>query len=313
MAGGSSGGFRRPWSEQPASTMNRSQPGILGELPTHSRYLSFALSPGIDPRPALAGLRGLIEGDGAVVAVGSPLVSALAVEIPGLRDFPVHSGAAVAVPSNPAALWCWLRGEDPGVLLHRGRAIRAALSPAFRLESTIDGFLYRGKLDLTGYEYGTENPTDEAAVAAALVSGGGAGMAGSSFVAVQQWIHDLDAFGAMRQTERDHTFGRRISDNQEIDDAPESAHVKRAAQESFDPQAFVLRRSVPWADASGEGLVFVAFGKSFDAFEALLGRMVGAEDGIVDALFRFTRPVSGSYYWCPPMVSGRLNLTALGI
>jgi deferrochelatase/peroxidase EfeB len=41
--------------------------------------------------------------------------------------------------------------------------------------------------------------------------------------------------------------------------------------------------------------------------------VVGAEDGIVDALFRFTRPVSGSYFWCPPMKNGRLDLRAAGI
>jgi hypothetical protein len=57
---------------------------------------------------------------------------------------------------------------------------------------------------------------------------------------------------------------------------------------------------------SGKGLVFVAFGKSFDAFEALLNRMVGKEDGITDALFTFTRPLTGNYFWCPPSKDGRL-------
>jgi len=36
--------------------------------------------------------------------------------------------------------------------------------------------------------------------------------------------------------------------------------------------------------------------------------MLGAEDGIADALFRFTRPISGSYFWCPPMRGGRIDL-----
>ena len=138
-------------------------------------------------------------------------------------------------------------------------------------------------------------------------------MNGSSFVAVQQWVHDLTCFQAMPPDERDATIGRRKSDNEELDDAPVSAHVKRTAQESFEPEAFVLRRSMPWADAAREGLVFVAFGKSFDAFEALLKRMIGAEDGVTDALFRFTRPISGSYFWCPPVAGGCLDLTAVGL
>ena len=75
----------------------------------------------------------------------------------------------------------------------------------------------------------------------------------------------------------------------------------------------MVRRSMPWADERGEGLVFVAFGRSLAAFEAVLGRMVGAEDGIVDALFRFTRPLSGAAFWCPPARGEGLDLRALGI
>jgi putative iron-dependent peroxidase len=235
-------------------------------------------------------------------------------KIPGLRDFPVHSGAGVEVPSTPAALWCWLRGEDRGELVHRSRAIAAALAPAFRTSTIIEAFQYDASRDLTGYEDGTENPQGEQAVAAALLDGSGPGLDGSSFVAVQQWLHDLDRFAAMSQAQQDAMIGRRRADNEEIDDAPPSAHVRRTAQESFDPEAFVVRRSMPWAEGARAGLVFVAFGRSFDAFEALMRRMVGAEDGITDALFHFTRPLSGAYFWCPPTTEHRrLDLRALGL
>ena len=68
---------------------------------------------------------------------------------------------------------------------------------------------------------------------------------------------------------------------------------------------------MPWADDKQAGLVFTAFGHSLDAFEALLKRMVGEEDGTVDALFSFTQPVSGAYFWCPPMKDNRLDLSAI--
>jgi putative iron-dependent peroxidase len=96
-------------------------------------------------------------------------------------------------------------------------------------------------------------------------------------------------------------------------DAPASAHVKRTAQESCEPEAFILRRSMPSAKGSRGGLNFVAFGKSFDAFEAQLKRMIGAEDGITDALFQYTRPINGSYFWCPPLQGDRLDFRALGL
>jgi len=206
-----------------------------------------------------------------------------------------------------------LRGDARGPLVHASREIAAAVAPDLSLDFLIDGFKHDRGLDLTGYEDGTENPTGEDAVAAAVVSGAGGGLDGSSFVAVQQWAHDLDHFQSLPQGEQDNIIGRRLSDNEELDDAPVSAHVKRTAQESFEPEAFVVRRSMPWSDSSGEGLMFVAFGKNLDAFEVQMRRMVGEEDGITDALFRFSRPLTGSYLWCPPVRDGRLDLSAIGL
>ncbi|WP_455204243.1 Dyp-type peroxidase [Kaarinaea lacus] len=289
------------------------QAGILGPVPQQARYLIFTLVSADDAAEALQALSKFTDGDKTIVGFGASLVLALDGNIDGLRNFPSLVGPGLEVPATPAALWCWLRGDDRGELLHHGRAIEQALMPAFVLDEVLDGFMYADSRDLSGYVDGTENPQGEEAIAAAIVSGKGAGMDGSSFVAVQQWVHDLDAFADKSPQQRDHTFGRRISDNEEIEDAPESAHVKRTAQESFQPEAFVLRRSMPWTDGSEAGLNFVAFGKSFDAYEALLNRMVGKEDGIVDALFSFTRPVSGQYFWCPPMKNGKLDLSALGL
>jgi putative iron-dependent peroxidase len=195
--------------------------------------------------------------------------------------------------------------------MHQSRRLIKLLEPAFEIQTAIDAFQYRTNRDLSGYEDGTENPTGDAALEAGFVKNKGAGLDGSSFLALQQWVHDLDFLDSQSTQAQDHIFGRQISDNEEIEDAPASAHVKRTAQEDFKPQAFVLRRSMPWANEDQMGLVFTAFGHSFDAFEALLNRMLGKDDGIVDALFTFTRPLSGSYFWTPPMKEGKLDLSAL--
>jgi porphyrinogen peroxidase len=215
-------------------------------------------------------------------------------------------------------LWCWVRGDDLGDLLHITRKLQKALAPAFTLRHVVDAFRHRHSdesglgRDLTGFEDGTENPKGDEALEAAFVHGQGEGLDGASFVAVQQWVHDLDAFDEMPEEDQDHAIGRRLRDNEEIEDAPESAHVKRTAQESFDPEAFVLRRSMPWMASTQAGLMFVAFGKSFDAFEAQMRRMAGLDDGIVDGVFKLSRPINGAYFWCPPMRGGKLDLRRLG-
>ncbi|HEY6094109.1 MAG TPA: Dyp-type peroxidase [Gallionellaceae bacterium] len=293
--------------------MDHYQTGIMDAVPLHARHLFFTITPDASPAGAMRALAAMADGSNTVVGLGRSLVQALGHDIPGLRVFPHYAGAGVDVPSTPYALWCWLRGDDRGDLVHRTRQIEQALSPTLTLSQIVDVFKYKTGLDLTGYEDGTENPQGADALQAALSPNHTPGIEGSSFVAIQQWKHDLTHFEAMPAAEQDNVIGRHKVDNEEIEDAPASAHVKRTAQESFDPEAFVLRRSMPWAEGRQAGLMFVAFGKSLEAYESLLRRMVGAEDGIVDGLFRFTRPVSGSYFWCPPMRNGHLDLRAIGL
>jgi putative iron-dependent peroxidase len=295
------------------------QSGILAPVPRVGRYLFFVLADApqaVDK--ALLRMVPLVDGLAVVTGFGPDCVAALGTTVPGLRAFPDLGAASVPVPATPCALWCWLRGDDMGDLVNLTRGISQALAPAFQLDQVVDGFRHgqgpngHGR-DLTGYEDGTENPEGDAALDAALVPGGGPGLQGSSFVAVQQWVHDFAAFESLDPQAQDFMVGRRRIDNEELDDAPVSAHVKRTAQESFTPEAFVLRRSMPWAAGVQAGLLFVAFGHSLDAFEAQMRRMAGLEDGVEDALFKMSVPVTGSYFWCPPMHDGQLDLRAVGL
>jgi len=287
------------------------QQGLLATpVPAQARHLFFTLHTPQALPGALDALLPHVDGQRLIVGIGAPLAKALGREVPGLRPFP-QLDAAVENPSTQHALWLWLRGDERGDLLLQAQALEQALAPALRLADSIDGFLHRGGHDLTGYEDGTENPVDQAAVEAAIVATEQPGLAGSSFAAFQLWKHDLEYFKSLPQADQDNIIGRRLSDNEELDDAPESAHVKRTAQESFAPEAFMVRRSVAWADSRGAGLAFVALGHSFDAFEVQLRRMSGLEDGIIDGLYRFSRPLTGGFYWCPPMTATGLDLSLL--
>ena len=289
------------------------QPGILAPVPKVSRYLEFSRRHDADPRKALRALAARKVTDEVIVGIGPAMVALLKGKVPGLHPFPSISGPGVNVVATQADLWIWLRGRDRGELVHTGNELSEMVAPAFGLDRLVDGFMFTDSRDLSGYEDGTENPKGAKAAAVAVAKGQGRGLDGSSYVAVQQWLHDLGHLHSLSPKARDNIVGRRQSDNEEFASAPKSAHVKRAAQESFSPEAFMLRRSMPWADDTGEGLVFVAFGKTLDAYEAVLRRMTGQEDGIVDGLFRFTRPISGSYFWCPPVKGGKLDLSAIGL
>jgi porphyrinogen peroxidase len=289
------------------------QAGILEPIPTLGRYLTCQLRVGVEPQTVVRRLAAQADGVSMVVAMGESLVRELGGHVPALRTFRGIEGSRVKLPATPADLLIWLRGTDRGELLIRSRHLETLLAPAFDVQDIKDAFNHANGRDLTGYEDGTENPKDDEALKAAFLPESAGPLAGSSFVAVQRWHHHLSRFEAMSRRQQDHTIGRALESNEELDDAPASAHVKRTAQESFEPEAFVLRRSMPWVDGNDGGLVFTAFGHSLDAFEALLRRMCGAEDGITDALFTFSEPETGAYFWCPPMAEGQLDLRAIGL
>jgi porphyrinogen peroxidase len=285
------------------------QTGISGSVPKVAGYLFLSREPGASvsqTKSALKKLATTINGSDAVMGLSAVLMKALNHSIDGLRAFPSFENAKVDLPVTQSDVWLSLRGDDFGKLFHQSRQLQELCQGVLKVDSYYHAFKHQKGHDLTGFEVGTENPKGKAAMKAGFVASGE--LDGSSFVAVMPWEHNFIKFDSMPSKIRNHAVGRDLVTNKELEEAPASAHVKRTAQESFSPEAFSLRRSMPWVEGKKAGLMFVSFGCSFDAFEAQLKRMCGAEDGVVDGLFTFTRPVGGGFYWCPPVNDNAINL-----
>lgn len=291
-------------SQQRGSAVAAPQGGILQEVPEQCRYLYYSLSQTADADSVMDALASVVDGDKVVLGLGKAFMDFVGARTVAVKDAPIYSNAGIAVGSAPYAIWLWLRGTDRGELVYLTLKIQEALGDDALLEDMVDGFRYKEGRDLSGYVDGTENPDSTKALQVCADARGG------SFVAVQKWVHDLGYMLSLPVAEQDAKIGRHKGNNEEFA-APPSAHVKRAEQEHYSPQAFLLRRSMPWADFSGEGLVFVAFASSFYAFDAIMQRMLGMEDGIVDSLLSFSRPLTTSFFYCPPMLNGKPDLGAL--
>lgn len=155
-------------------SVSNHQAGILAAVPRAARYITFSVAQPKHVPHALSALSSIADGNEIVIGVSARLISQQGVTIEGLRPFPRLSGAKVKIPVTPvarAALWCWIRGDDRGAILHRGRDIEAATGDAFKIESVVDGFRHREGRDLTGYIDGTENPKGTTARRTAFVAG----------------------------------------------------------------------------------------------------------------------------------------------
>jgi porphyrinogen peroxidase len=300
------------------------QKGILKPVPHLATYLSFKLASPTTQVVAVAGLKQLIQvadGHHIVVGLSAGLCKTLGIKAPKeLRAFQTPADGKLKLPETAVDLLVWLRAtpaQDRGDLLAISREVQALLGDAFVLTDAVEAFKHVRKSsikshDLTGYEDGTENPKGQKAMDFGFAPDG------SSFLAMQKWQHKWDNIAKMSPSEQNQAIGRNKQTNAELETAPLSAHIKRTTQEDFTlsdgTEGFNLRRSMPWSDGTNSGLMFAAFGKSFEAFDLQLARMVGADDGITDTVFKMSKPITGSFFWCPPVANGeikcKLRLTA---
>jgi putative iron-dependent peroxidase len=167
---------------------------------------------------------------GAVIGIGAPLVQAVGAAVPGLHPFArLQRGRLHDAGDAERRLGAGAGARQRPACSRWPMQLHPALAPLAHLVEATPMFGYRQGRDLSGYQDGTENPTGDDAWAAALLADGA--FAGGSFVLVQRYLHFRERMAARPEPERDLVVGRRLADDEEIDDAPPSAHVKRTAQE----------------------------------------------------------------------------------
>ena len=204
------------------------------------------------------------------------------------------------MPATQHDLWVWVAGHAYHTVFDVTREAMTALTPVARLATEVAGWTYKESRDLTGFIDGTENPPLSEAPEVALVPDGSPG-AGGSVVLVQQWMHDVVAFEALSVDEQEKVIGRTKKTSTELDEEVRGAtsHVSRTVNEVGGVEQHIFRRNTPFGTATSHGTMFIGFSCEQQRLARMLARMAGAEDGIRDALTRYTTAVSGAYYFVP--------------
>ena len=97
-------------------------------------------------------------------------------------------------------------------------------------------------------------------------------------------------------------MGRTKLDSIELEKKPSDSHVARTDQDEF---GNIFRRNMPYGSVDSHGTMFVGFSADQKRLSRMLDSMAGIITGTRDALTRFTRPLSGSYYFVPSVESLR--------
>jgi len=215
----------------------------------------------------------------------------------------IRSAARHAV-STPGDLLFHIRAKRMDLCFELAAQIMSRLGGAVSTADEVHGFRYFDQRDLLGFVDGTENPTGSAADYAVFIGDEDPAFAGGSYVIVQKYLHNLDAWNALSTEAQERVIGRTKVSDVELDDSvkPSSAHNALTIIEENGVEIKILRDNMPFGrPGHGEfGTYFIGYSRSPRTIEQMLENMfIGRPPGNYDRILDFSTAVTGNLFFIP--------------
>lgn len=267
-------------------------------------------------RDVLSGLAGLTRAVGfrdpegglsCVVGVGSDVWDRLydAPRPAGLHPFPELRGDVHTAVSTPGDLLFHLRSTRLDLCFELARQLMKQLAGHVDVADETHGFRYFDERDLLGFVDGTESPTGAGAIGFVYIRDEDPAYAGGSYVMVQKYLHDLDAWEALPVEEQERAFGRTKLSDIEFPDEKKPSNSHLTLNTITDPDGTehkIVRDNMPFgAVGSGEyGTYYIGYAADPDVMEQMLRNMfIGDPPGNHDRILDFSTAVTGNLFFVP--------------
>jgi len=215
----------------------------------------------------------------------------------------IRSGPRYAV-STPGDLIFHIRAKRMDLCFELATQIAARLEGAVTTADEVHGFRYFDERDLLGFVDGTENPTGSAAADAVFIRDEDPAFAGGSYVIVQKYLHNLDAWNKIPTEAQEKIIGRTKVSDIELDDSvkPSFAHNALTVIQENGREIKILRDNMPFGrPGHGEfGTYFIGYSRSPRTIEQMLENMfIGRPPGNYDRILDFSTAVTGNLFFIP--------------
>ncbi|MGB2952994.1 MAG: Dyp-type peroxidase [Gaiellaceae bacterium] len=287
------------------------QGGIFALGTASHAYLEFDASGGRQGRDLVAAISSLREprttmGGVNLVAGFRPelwrevVPDAAPAELEGFNEDLIGVDGFV-MPATQRDAVLWLSGSAYDVIFEVARKTIAGLEGLASVVEETSSWPYLHDRDLTGFIDGTENPTLIDAPELVLIPDGNPG-AGGTILLLQKWAHDAAEWESLSVASQERVMGRTKLDSTELEDKAPDSHVASTDQDRFGK---IFRRNTPYGTVTDHGTMFVGFSSEQQPLATMLESMAGLAGGTRDALTRYTRPLTGAYYFIPSTESLR--------
>jgi porphyrinogen peroxidase len=265
---------------------------LLGDVSALKRSVGFRI-----PRAGLTCVVGIGPGFWDRI-FGSPRPA-------GLHPFPGFAGTRHVAVATPGELFFHIRARRLDLCFELAQRLMDRLAGHAQVVDEVHGFKSFDERDLLGFVDGTEDPEGAASVASVLIAEEDRSFAGGSYVVVQKYVHDLDAWDALSVEEQERVIGRTKLNDIELPDGvkPANSHVAlNTIVDENGEQRQIMRYNMPFGRVGvGEfGTYFVGYARSPDVIERMLTNMfVGNPPGNYDRILDFSSALTGTLFFVP--------------
>lgn len=219
-----------------------------------------------------------------------------------LETFKEIRGSKYTAVSTPGDILFHIRARQMGLCYEFASIIDEKLKGAVEAIDETHGFRYMDGKAIIGFVDGTESPAvDENPYHFAVVGEEDPDFAGGSYVFVQKYIHDMNAWNALPVEEQEKVIGRRKFNDVELSDEEKPANAHNAVTNIGDDLK-IVRANMPFANTSkGEyGTYFIGYASTFSTTRQMLESMfIGNPIGNTDRLLDFSTAVTGTLFFAP--------------
>ena len=223
-----------------------------------------------------------------------------------LHPFRELAGSRHRAVATAGDLVFHIRAEQMGLCFEFATHVMERLAGAVTVCDEVHGFRYFDDRDLLGFVDGTENPTGQAAAAAAIITGAlDPGFASGSYLIVQKYVHGMGAWNALSVEEQEKVIGRTKLDDIELPDdvKPSNSHVAvNTITEPDGTERQIVRANMPFGSvgAAEFGTYYAAYCATPSVTERMLERMfIGDPPGNYDRILDFSTAVTGNLFFVP--------------
>ncbi len=224
-----------------------------------------------------------------------------------LHPFVPLDGATHAAPATPGDVLFHLRAQQMDLCFEMATQLMIKLAGAVTVVDEVQGFKYFEMRDLMGFVDGTENPAGDDAAVAVTVGDSDPDFAGGSYVVVQKYFHNMDAWNSLTTEAQENVIGRtKLSDIEFDDDVkPSNSHVAlNVIEDENGEQLQILRNNMPFGHVGAKefGTYFIGYSATPAVTEEMLRNMfLGKPEGNHDRILDFSTAVTGTLFFVPEL------------